>query len=410
VRILLINDNSAHNNWGAEATPHALMKMLREQAPGVEIKAIPHAWLRTEYRRVKVPGIVDMSYRVGSVRRVNVVARKLFDEIDFFPRVADDFSLFGQLWRHGEGGPLAEEFQGWAENADVVVYNAENSVYRNTTEACRAMFLLWYSQTVLKKPSAAVNMTAQLNTVRPILNGMVLETLPKLDLVSVREVASFENLKELGIDNVHLGADVVFGVCPEEYSATDFESWRQQVGLEEPFFCFSASALPVSKPRGQWDGEVVHLVKELQELIPNAVMVAKDHHCLFLEEVAKRTGARFFGPEHDFSQLWPLFRRASFLVTGHFHYAIFASMVGCPFVPLTTNNHKMRGLCQLLEWPCNDPFDITAISVARQGIVECAETLLDKGLDVRRALEHRSSELRGTVRTMAQRVVALGLR
>ena len=180
------------------------------------------------------------------------------------------------------------------------------------------------------------------------------------------------------------------------------------MNLEKPFFCLSASGLPVSKPRDTWDGEIVQLVRELQRLVPNAVMVAKDHHCLFLKEVAHRTGSRFFGPEHDFSQLWPLFREASFIVTGHFHYAIFASMVGCPFVPLSTNNHKMRGLCQMLEVPCRNPFDITAISSAQPGIVECAEMLLNKQDDLRRGLIGRSSELRETVRSMARRVIALG--
>ena len=93
MHILLINDNSAHNNWGAEATPHALMKVLRQEDPEVEITAIPHAWLRTEYRRITIPGIVSKDYRVGSIRRVNVLARKLFEEIEYFPRVVDDFGV-----------------------------------------------------------------------------------------------------------------------------------------------------------------------------------------------------------------------------------------------------------------------------------------------------------------------------
>ncbi len=143
---------------------------------------------------------------------------------------------------------------------------------------------------------------------------------------------------------------------------------------------------------------------ELQGLGLRGVLLARDPHCLFLEEVARRTGAVYFGPEHEFQELWPLFQGARFSVTGHFHYVIFGAMVGCPFIPLSTNNHKMQGVCELLQWHRVDPFDITWLNSCRKEIVAEArylETERDR-LSVR--LRERTALLRVEARKLGERI------
>jgi polysaccharide pyruvyl transferase WcaK-like protein len=158
-------------------------------------------------------------------------------------------------------------------------------------------------------------------------------------------------------------------------------------------------------PKESWDGEVAGLVRALETLGPQAVLLAKDSWCQPLEEVARRTGSVFFGPKHAFAELWPLLAGASFLVTGHFHYAIMGAMVGCPFVPLSVNNHKMHGVCEHLNWHLTDPFDATSLATCRSKIVSEAKRLLDERSEMSARLSLRSVEMRTEVRRLGSRIV-----
>ena len=151
--------------------------------------------------------------------------------------------------------------------------------------------------------------------------------------------------------------------APGDFDDAPVVAWKRSAGLAgRPYFCLSASALPMSAPREGYAGEVVRLVERLQRVTPQGVLIAKDSSCQYLRDVAKATGAAFFGPEHGFTELWSLLRDASFLVSGHYHNVIMAAMVGCPFVPLTTMTHKMQGVCRLLGWHITEPHDATYLS------------------------------------------------
>jgi polysaccharide pyruvyl transferase WcaK-like protein len=285
------------------------------------------------------------------------------------------------------------------------VYNGENSIYRNTEEGCHGIFLLWLAKTRLGKPSCIVNHTAQLDDVRPIMSGMVKLVYPVLDLVAVREPCSLANLHDLGIRNAELFPDVVFAQEPREFSRERVDQWRVEKGLvDQKYFCVSASGLPVSMPRGTWDGEITALVRDLKASGLQAVLVAKDPWCLPLAEVAKRTDSLFFGPQHEFHDLWPLFEGASFLVSGHYHYVIFGAMVGCPFIPLSANNHKMRGVCEHLGWHRTAPFDATLLRSCRAEIVEEARRLRERRPTLRAHLLERSAALQSEARRLGLRV------
>ena len=405
LRVLLINDNSAHLNWGAQATPCALTGVLQRSLPGVEIVALPWDWLRRSYRRLRVSGIGEVVFRADSWRGVRPVLNRLSRSKDFYPGVADDFDFCADEWMAGRGGPQAVEFLELARGANVIVYNGENSIYLNTTEGCHGIFLLWLAKTRLDKPSCIVNHTAQLDDVRPIMSGMVKLVYPVLDLAAVREPCSLANLQALGITNAELFPDVVFAQDPGEFSRRTVEEWRLRHSLDDQkYFCVSASGLPVSMPRAGWDGEVTALVRDLKAGGLQAVLVAKDPWCLPFAEVARRTDSLFFGPEHEFPDLWPLFQGASFLVTGHFHYVIFGAMVGCPFIPLSANNHKMRGVCEHLGWQRTAPFDATSLRSCRAEIVAEARRLRENRSELSAQLLETSATLRNEARRLGMRV------
>lgn len=405
MKVLLINDNSDHPNWGAQATPYALKRIIGRVVPGADITSLSWDWLRQRWFEFTVPSPsrrFTTPERHGSLWRL---AHRLTRPVEFYPEIADDFDRAADAWLAGDGGPDAEEFIRLARGADLVVYNGENSIYRNTREGCHGLFLLWLAKTRLAKPSCLVNHTAHLNEVRPVMNAMVQLVASQLDLVAVRETRSLKNLHEMDVDSAVLYPDVVFAEDPAEHVPDTVDRWRNEVGLgDQPYFCLSASGLPVSAPSGKHLGAVGELVGSLQQLGLQAVLLARDPHCQFLGEVAERTGSFYFGPEHHFTELWPLFRSATFSVTGHFHYMIMGSSVGCPFIPMTNNNHKVSGVCELLEWHRTTPFDATWLRREHDEILNEARYLVDNQNEFRNQLVQRSTTLRADARALGERL------
>ncbi len=401
MQVLWINDTSAHRNWGAQATPVALLALITRHFSDPGVTRLPHSWLTRSFRRLRVPfgwGPVFVDHQADSV--LACLMRRYSKEAAYFPAVWDDFDNFAGEWLAGRGGPPGSEFIKLAAQADLVLYNAENSIYRNTEEGCHGLFLLWLAKTRLRKPSCIINHTAHLTDVKPVMRTMVQMVYPVLDLVAVREVCSLRNLEAVGVRNAESFADVVFSLPVPDLAP----GAACIVPGSIPYFCLSASGLPASVPRGAWEGEVCGLVRELKNVVPQAVLVAKDTHCQFLEEVARRTGSVYFGPENDFPELWPLFRGAVFQVTGHFHNAIFGAMVGCPFIPLSVNNHKMKGLCEDLDWVVREPYDITALSVCREKILEEAHSIVAARQRLSSQLLQRSTEMRLRVEEMGRKL------
>lgn len=351
--------------------------MLVRIIPEATVSWLTHAWLRHEYLELRLPGFPRKNYRRGAIPHIQWVLDKFSRTVSFYPEVADDFETFARQWIAGGGGAQGREFIKLALSADAVVYNAENSIYRNTIEGSHGLFLLWLAKTQLGRISCIINQTAHINGVRPIMRGMIQRLYPLLDLVTAREPFSLNRLRRLGIDNAELVPDPVFALEANQKQSNECDQWRQANGLsDKSYFCLSTSGLPASRPHGKWDGAVAELVKKLKKKSLQAVLVAKDGPCRFLQEVAYRTGSIYFGPEHHLGELVPLFKQASFLVTGHYHYGIWAAMAGCPFIPFTANNHKMQGLCQLLEMPRREPFDVTNLISCNSEIVGQAEAIL----------------------------------
>jgi len=396
VRILLLNDNSEHPNWGAQATPFALGKILEARIPGCEIEALSWDWIRRRLRSPRLAGFRKFQIPLDIIPIGHVVFRKLTMPVEIYPAVRDDFEWFADRWAADEMGPVARRFVVLARRADVVVYNGENNLYRNTLEGCRAVFLTYLAKTRLGKPVCAVNHTIHITSVRPIMKAMVETVFPLLDLVTSREPRSHRAFLKLGVSNARNGADVAFALEDNQEARGKVDDWLGEAGLRpEGYACLSASGLPASAPRDGYDGAVTNLVSRLREALGvPVVLVARDPSCQFLEEVARRTGNPFFGPEHHFMELWPLLRNATVLVTGHYHYAIIGAIGGCPFVPLSVVNHKMTGLCEQLSWYRVDPFDVTWLRPSIPAICEEAAALVKQGSPLRERLKRRAAELR----------------
>lgn len=216
-RILLLNDTRDQNNWGSVALTEALVAILKDSCPQMELRCIPSISLWSSTSKV---GAATMA----------------------LPALADDYDETASAWQAGRGGPEAESFIKQARWADLVIYNGEGSIYRRNHSAIKALFMSWYARKILGKPCAYLNGGLHLTHVEPFLPPMARRTLLELDAVTIRESWSLQCAREFvpGLE-AELLPDSAFYYAPE--SPSDLEPGS--------YFCVAGGQMPHSLLRGK---------------------------------------------------------------------------------------------------------------------------------------------------------------
>ncbi len=358
--IVFLNDTIDHDNWGANACADALRAILQEQIPDVTFKSILSAWTTRRFRQ-QHPLLGGGIYWQRK-RFVHRFSRPFY----FLPAVADDFEAAADLWLRGQAGPFADRFLQAVQGADAVVFNAEGSTYRKNTSAVRCLFALWLAETKLNIPAYFLNGSVTLTPVDPYLPAMVHRTFRKLHGISVREPFSFRNVQTYAPDvPVEVVPDSVFHFAGKENMDVSANVGRILDKLDgKPYFCLSLSMLISMLPDylkfGTQRTGLFHLIKELQKIVPQTVLLARDAMDQeIISALAEATGAYLFGPENGYMDLIGIYKNAAFNVSGRYHHLIMATIAGCPSIPLKTSSHKVDGLCELLDGKIGEAVDAT---------------------------------------------------
>lgn len=388
-RILLINDTADHDNWGSNACAEALRRILAAEVPGAELDPLPSRWIGRKY---------TWDPFVGGRRLLNqdsFLHRLLLKPQVRLPNVADAFEALAADWQAGRGGPGASEVLPRLAAADAVVFNAEGSTYRNNYTCMKSLFLLWLARSVFGKPAFFLNGSVTLTDVDPILPGVLRKVFPALDGVTVREPNSLRMVERYvpGV-RAELAPDSVFAFGPDEAAAGRGEAQRIRAQLGgKPYFCFSLSMLPMDFSRRDSAGR--EALQRLREVVPQAVLMARDHGDQFLRDVASEAGAVFMGPNATFRDVMGVLAGASFLFSGRYHHIIMGAIVGCPSIALTSTSPKVEGLCELLGADLvHAPFDPTWMTPEINTIVGEARRILERGPSLRDACSARAAALR----------------
>ncbi len=266
-----------------------------------------------------------------------------------YPSVADQFEAVAEDWLQGRGGPGADELLSRFQGADLVVLNGEGSVYRTNLSAIRELFIAWLCKCHLGIPTIFVNGTVHLTDVMPILPAMVRKTLPVLDAVAVREPHSLRNLAHYapGVA-VQLIPDSAFALTSDDARGASLsDSIRARIG-DAPYFCFDPGPMPIDHRPGRRSA-LYRLIAALKDVTADAVFVRNGPADGYIEEIAKETNSLYIGALVDYREWMTVARDAQFLLTGRYHNAILAAIMGCPSMTLGSSSHKVHGACEMLE-------------------------------------------------------------
>ena len=317
--VVLLNDCSDQDNFGAHALVDGLVRILSTAVPHATISPIPSHWL------------IDTSRGFGAFENSGAGLRQL---PAVYPTIADQFDPVADEWLRGNGGPGAKELLGRFKDADLVVLNGEGSIYRTNLSAVRELFLAWLCKSRLGIPTVFVNATVHLTDVMPILPAMTRKTLPILDAVTVREPFSLRNLAHYVPEvDARLIPDSAFALAPDDARATPLSALvRDRVG-NRPYFCFDPGPMPIDRRPGH-ESALYRLIMGLKEVVPEAVFIRSDPVDSSVETIGDETASLSICASIDYREWMTVVGDAEFVVTGRYHNPILAAIMGCPSITL----------------------------------------------------------------------------
>lgn len=385
-KVLILNDGSAYENWGIKACIDGLKNILEKMHPEYELDGIPHSYMHKKYSWE--PTFLNRKVLNDNSR----VARKLLNEYHFLPKIADEFEFISELWLNGKGGEGATDFIKRIKDYDILVFNAEGSTYRDNIGAIKALFMLWIAKTKFNKEVYFLNGSVTLTVVDSILPAMIRKVFSVIDGIAVREAYSSKSIQEFYpfLDTVKVYPDSVFSLDFNKDKLT--QKVKRLDFLEEDFFCFSLSMLPMDYRRSRNKSSLVHIINKLKEIVPNAVLLAKDIEDQILKDVAKDTNSYFVGADFDYLDVMSILSKSKFLFSGRYHHLIFATKVGCPCIPIISSSHKIHGLAKWFETLMPYPVDATDMWGESDKVISYATSIMEDE-NIRKKYFKRAEEL-----------------
>ena len=386
-KILILNEGSRCQNWGLQACTEGLLHIIAQENIGADFMQFDHAYMHRRY---------SFEPRFFGGKKLfaynSRVAKKYFPVFHVLPRVADEFEFIADLWLQGKGGRGADEFIEKARGADAVIFNAEGSTYRDDNIcALKGLFMLWFAKTKLGKRSLFLNGSVTLTRVDATLPAMVKKVFSAIDVAAVREPDSYRNILDYYPElegKIRMVPDSTYALELDQRTLGDCKF------LDLNFFALSLSMLPVDFRRTRDTSSLVHMIRELKKIVPNAVLLGKDKEDQILKDVARLTGAFFIGPSYDYQSVLNILKRAKFIISGRYHNAIFATKVGCPVIPMHTSSQKIYGLAALFKGIMPKPIDPTDLWNEEKRVLNHASLILEQGDSLRTAYKERAAELR----------------
>ena len=398
-KILVLNDGGKFSNWGIHAATDGIINILRENIENVEFSFLSHWLLHKQY--TFDPSIFGKKL----FNRNSRIASRIFGSFIEVPRVVDEFDFIADKWLAHDTAKGSVEILKLIENADVVVFNAEGSTYRNNRSAMRALFLLWLSSAKLNKPSFFLNGSVTITSMDPIIPGFIKKTFSQIEGISVREPESYDNLIDkfpILSQKVKMIPDSAFSVEVEKLEPS---KRVQKLNLEKDFFCFSTSMLPIDYIKTKDKSAIYHLLKQIQKVVPNLFIFAKDIEDQFLKSLAKDFNATFIGTQYTYEDVLYIFSKSKFLFSGRYHHIIFATKVGCPVIPMDTTSHKIIGLARLFPNLMPKPIDPTNLWDEEENILNHIQNIVSNHNNLKKQYLEISKKYKDTVEQHANVVL-----
>jgi len=326
-KVVLFNDTSAWYHWGCTGTSTALKEGIEKL--GFEIVAVP---INVTYALREVPPFDEFENRERFYRfcEENGDAVKAIQD-------SDAVVITGEGTIHDlRSGPrallylahISREFFG--KHVEII----NHSAYPKDDPALSANFLDNFGPETDR-------MERELEQAREVYRSAY----SKLDFVAIREPASRDEMKKIGI------ASTLSFDCLPVYIRDHYHRLKQ---VEKKTIVVGGSVAFSEEGTRQLCKYLETMSErgfQIKVLVGAAAYPAKDDQ-LFADFLKAHCNVKWELVEASSMEEWlDTINQATFLVSGRFHHSIAAFCLNTPFIALNSNTHKVHGVCSLVEHP-----------------------------------------------------------
>ena len=324
MKLVVTNYTGDRQNWGCQATSRELLRFLGEAVS---------SWHDISITTVPLPAPHDFDRHVEAVHGSRL--RRIYGD----PHPSADAICFVETLARERFGNACDSLAG----ADAVVFQGEGTIGPTSMYRSLRLFALPFLAVHLyRKPVLSMNQS--LYAIDDSDAALLRTIFSTFGLVAVREAASYQFARRIGLDQAVL--------CPDFAFRQSEAPPAQILNNEAEYFCITGSAAR-RFPAPEMLGWVLRRTTEIYGLQP-----------IFLSSRAKdlkELGELLIGvPEarmlssseiSDSAQLSTILAAARFVIGGRYHTAITALTQGTPAVLLPGNTHKNEGIAPMLGLP-----------------------------------------------------------
>ena len=307
-------------NWGGQATSSGIKYMLKESYPKADF--IPLTLPGLPFKKMKI---------LRKYFEFRLVQSILLDNLD---------QVYYYLDKMNVPKTIFDDFSH-------ICFNGEGAVHYKSGHIRVFMGLLYIAKKQ-GKIVAAVNQTIDLNE-DEILEKLLNKVYNSLDFVSVREPLSFDYAKRIGIKDIQLIPDAVYGLPRMDESEIDVIVKRYD--LPRKYITVTGSSiLKRDKISLEKMKKIIQYVQEYCQ-IPIVFMANAKTDIWLAHKLKNEFDLTIIEPPVKYHDAMAIFANAEMLIGGRQHPNIFAYIYKVPYVPFVGNTFKNEGVAMLQNYP-----------------------------------------------------------
>jgi len=307
-------------NWGGQATSSGIQYMLSNVYP--KAKFVPLDLPDLPFKKIK---LFRMYYEYRLVRSI----------------LKDDLGkVYYYLKKMNISSTIFDDFSH-------ICFNGEGAVHYRSGHIRVFMGLLYIAKKQ-GKTVAAVNQTIDLND-KPILEAVLSKVYNSIDFISVREPISYDYAKRIGIKNVQLIPDAVYGL--PRMDKTEIEGIVNRYDLPKKYITVTGSSILKRDKRSLVQmRQIISYIQDYFQM-PIVFMANAKTDIWLAHKLKKDFNFMIIEPPVKYKDAMAIIAHSKILIGGRQHPNIFAYIYEVPYVPFSGNTFKNEGVAKLQNYP-----------------------------------------------------------
>jgi polysaccharide pyruvyl transferase WcaK-like protein len=307
-------------NWGGQATSSGIQYMIDQAYPEAEF--VPLILPNLPFKKIK---ILRKYYEYSLVKSI------LLDDLE---------QVYYYLKKMNIPSTI---FDGFSH----ICFNGEGAVHYKSGHIRVFMGLLYIAKKQ-GKVVASVNQTIDLNEDK-MLERLISKVYNSVDFVSVREPLSYDYAKKIGIQNVQLIPDAVYGL--PKMNSSEIKTIVEKYHLPKQYITVTGSSILKRDERSlEKMKQIIHYAQAYFQM-PMVFMANAKTDIWIAHKLKNEFDFIIIEPPVKYKDAMAIIANCEILIGGRQHPNIFAYIYEVPYVPFPGNTFKNEGVAKLQNYP-----------------------------------------------------------